>query len=191
MSLLSLYFSVTHFCAPFSFSHCLSFITHAHVYLHIIAIFINRTISNDFFFNVESPTVPALCHIYLSIYLPIVFVYTFSNSSLFCFTLQRYSSQRAEGTSSPVCATFLVLFLFFFYFISVSRRILCISITSFLFSFTFSYILLHLYDSIAVSLSYNFLVESSRSEKESQNVFKIFAGVRRNDFHKLHCRFLC
>lgn len=114
---------------------------------------------------------------YLSIYLPIVFVYTFSNSSLFCFTLQRYSSQRAEGTSSPVCATFLVLFLFFF--ISVSRRILCISITSFLFSFTFSYILLHLYDSIAVSLSYNFLVESSRSEKESQNVFKIFIGVRR------------
>lgn len=56
---------------------------------------------------------------YLSIYLPIVFVYTFSNSSLFCFTLQRYSSQRAEGTSSPVCATFLVLFLFFILFLSL------------------------------------------------------------------------
>lgn len=136
--LLSLYFSVTHFCA---FLFLSLFHTHAHVYLHIV-IFINRTISlSSNCFNLESPTVPALSAI--SIYLPIIFVYTFSNSSLFCFTLQRYSSQRAEGTSSPVYATFLVLFLFFF-FTSISRRTLCIYHA--LPSLSFSYILLHLCD---------------------------------------------
>lgn len=54
----------------------------------------------------------------LSIYLSIcrICVYTFSNSSLFCFTLQRYSSQRAEGMSSPVCATFFSFLSLFFFF---------------------------------------------------------------------------
>lgn len=120
---------------PFSFfSICLF---HTHIYLHIV-IFINRTISlSSNCFNLESPTVSTLSAI--SIYLPIIFVY-FSNSSLFCFALQRYSSQRAEGTSSPVCATFSVLF----FFTSISRRTLCIYHA--LPSLSFSCILLHLYD---------------------------------------------
>lgn len=34
-------------------------------------------------------------------YLSCIYVYVLSNSSLFCFTLQRYSAQRAKGTSLP------------------------------------------------------------------------------------------
>lgn len=146
MCVCFLFFSVTYFL----YLYLSIFLSH--VYLHIRTIFLielhRMTVSIQ---NRVSLTVPAFCHIDLSIYLN---VYTFSNSSLFCFTLQRYSSQRAEGTSSPVCATFLVLFRFsfFFHYSSISCRILCLSRPSLSHSRCIS-------TTVTVSLSYCFVVE--------------------------------
>lgn len=42
-----------------------------------------------------------------------IYVYVFSNSSLFCFTLQRYSAQRAKGTSLPYITVVSSYFSFF------------------------------------------------------------------------------
>ena len=68
-------------------------------------------------------------------YLSCIYVYVFSNSSLFCFTLQRYSAQRAKGTSLPyitVVSSFFyssslslsLSFFFFFFFRSSSSSCL-------------------------------------------------------------------
>lgn len=98
------------------------FLSITHVCLHTIIVFIDRTVPSDYS-NLESRLLYLLSII--SVYLPIMFMYTLFLTLLFSVLLYRdtlHSGHKVRALPYALCFSSL----FFPFFISISRRTFCI-----------------------------------------------------------------